>query len=77
MSLTARYDQIEFVIDAALAHLFLRASAKRHEVAQTCPYPRAWFGACDGAVQRARFVARLRGGVNSSAIAAIADGTRR
>ncbi|MDH6464101.1 hypothetical protein M2302_004298 [Micromonospora sp. A200] len=29
------------------------------------------------AAQRAFFVARLRGGVNSSAIAAIADGTRR
>lgn len=31
----------------------------------------------DGASQRVFFVARLRGGVNRSAIAAIADGTRR
>jgi hypothetical protein len=31
----------------------------------------------DGAAQRVFFVARLRGGVNSSAIAAIADGTIR
>ena len=33
--------------------------------------------AFDSAAQRAFFVARLRGGVNRSAIAAIADGTRR
>ncbi|GAA1542210.1 hypothetical protein GCM10009827_072160 [Dactylosporangium maewongense] len=33
--------------------------------------------AFDSAAQRALFVARLRGGVNRSAIAAIADGTRR
>ena len=33
--------------------------------------------AFDTAAQRALFVARLRGGVNSSAIAAIIDGTRR
>jgi hypothetical protein len=31
----------------------------------------------DSAAQRVLFVARLRGGVNRSAIAAIADGTRR
>ncbi|GIJ24799.1 hypothetical protein Vlu01_54230 [Micromonospora lutea] len=30
-----------------------------------------------GAVQRFRFAARLRGGVNRSAIAAMADGTSR
>jgi hypothetical protein len=33
--------------------------------------------AFDSVVQRVFFVARLRGGVNRSAIAAIADGTRR
>jgi hypothetical protein len=55
-----------------------RENATRRGLTRTDHLPARYDGAVlDSAAQRALFVARLRGGVNRSAIAAIADGTTR
>jgi hypothetical protein len=54
-----------------------RTTLDRDQGGRHCRHPQDRGPAFEGATQRAFFVARLRGGVNRSAIAAIADGTSR
>jgi hypothetical protein len=73
--------RVRSVGDTGYARSVCRHAEGRYEARADAPriiLPALFDGAAlDNAAQRALFVARLRGGVNSSAIAAIADGTRR